>query len=205
MAAIKKRISTLVDKQLPDFISAEYPKFSAFLQKYYEQLELQGQPLDIIQNLTKYADIDFYEKQLLSEYTVSTSNISTTATQIFVDNTDSFPETFGYVLIDDEIIFYASKTANSFVDCVRNVSGTTKLGDLYNSSVYKQGDYGNGVEHLSGVEVYNISNLFLYAFVKNYESQYLASFPEESLKPEVDKRTLIKNIKQFYRAKGTDQ
>ena len=205
MAAIKKRISTLVDKQLPDFISAEYPKFSAFVQKYYEQLELQGQPLDIIQNLTKYADIDFYEKQLLSEYTVSTSNISTVATEIFVDNTDSFPETFGYVLIDDEIIFYASKTANSFVDCVRNVSGTTKLGDLYNSSIYKQGDYGNGVGHLSGVEVYNISNLFLYAFVKNYESQYLASFPEESLKPEVDKRTLIKNIKQFYRAKGTDQ
>ena len=205
MAAIKKRISTLVNKQLPDFISAEYPKFSAFLQKYYEQLELQGQPLDIIQNLTKYADIDFYEKQLLSEYTVSTSNISSTATEIFVESTESFPDTFGYALIDDEIIFYASKTQNSFVDCVRNVSGTTKLGDLYNSSVYKQGDYDNGVEHLSGVEVYNISNLFLYAFVKNYESQYLASFPEESLKPEVDKRTLIKNIKQFYRAKGTDQ
>ena len=205
MAAIKKRISTLVDKQLPDFISAEYPKFSAFLQKYYEQLELQGQPLDIIQNLTKYTDIDFYEKQLLSEYTVSTANISETATEIFVENTDSFPDTYGYVLIDDEIIFYASKTSNSFVGCVRNVSGTTKLGDLYNSSVYKEGDYGNGVIHLSGTEVYNVSNLFLYAFVKNYETQYLASFPEESLKPEVDKRTLIKNIKQFYRAKGTDQ
>ena len=58
---------------------------------------------------------------------------------------------------------------------------------------------------MSGATVYNISNLFLYAFVKNYETQYLASFPEESLKPEVDKRTLIKNIKQFYRAKGTDQ
>jgi len=205
MAAIKKRISTLVNKQLPDFISAEYPKFSAFLQKYYEQLELQGQPLDIIQNLTKYTDIDFYEKQLLSEYTVCTANISAVATEIFVENTESFPESFGYVLIDDEVIFYESKTSTSFVDCKRNVSGTTKLGDLYNSSVFKQGDYGNGETHLSGAQVFNISNLFLYAFVKNYETQYLASFPEESLKAEVDKRTLIKNIKQFYRAKGTDQ
>ena len=205
MAAIKKRISTLVNKQLPDFISAEYPKFSAFLQKYYEQLELQGQPLDIIQNLTKYTDIDFYEKQLLSEFTVCTTNISAVATEIFVENTESFPESFGYVLIDDEVIFYESKTATSFVDCKRNVSGTTKLGDLYNSSVFKEGDYGNGETHLSGAQVFNISNLFLYAFVKNYETQYLASFPEESLKAEVDKRTLIKNIKQFYRAKGTDQ
>jgi len=205
MAAIKKRISTLVNKQLPDFISAEYPKFSAFLQKYYEQLELQGQPLDIIQNLTKYTDIDFYEKQLLSEFTTASSNINATATEIFVENTDSFPDTFGYILIDDEVIFYESKTTTSFVDCKRNVSGTTKLGDLYNSSVFKEGDYGNGENHLSGTQVFNISNLFLYAFVKNYETQYLASFPEESLKPEVDKRTLIKNIKQFYRAKGTDQ
>ena len=69
MAAIKKRISALVNKQLPDFITAEYPKFSAFLQKYYEQLELRGQPLDIIQNLTQYSDIDTYEKGLLSEFT----------------------------------------------------------------------------------------------------------------------------------------
>jgi hypothetical protein len=205
MAAIKKRISALVNKQLPDFISAEYPKFSAFLQKYYEQLELRGQPLDIIQNLTQYTDIDFYEKSLLSEFTECTANIAAGDTVITLENTDSFPETNGYVLIDDEVIFYGSKTATTLVNCVRNVSGTTKLGDLYNASRWTTGNYGNGVEHLSGATVYNISNLFLYAFVKNYETQYLASFPEESLKPEVDKRTLIKNIKQFYRAKGTEQ
>jgi len=205
MAAIKKRISALVNKQLPDFISAEYPKFSAFLQKYYEQLELRGQPLDIIQNLTQYSDIDTYEKGLLSEFTTCTANIAAGDTTINIEVSDSFPETNGYVLIDDEVIFYETKTDTTLENCIRNVSGTTKLGDLYHESTWKQGDYGNGEEHLSGATVYNISNLFLYAFVKNYETQYLASFPEESLKPEVDKRTLIKNIKQFYRAKGTDQ
>jgi len=205
MAAIKKRISALVNKQLPDFISAEYPKFSAFLQKYYEQLELRGQPLDIIQNLTQYSDIDTYEKGLLSEFTTCTANIAAGDTTINIEVSDSFPETNGYVLIDDEVIFYETKTDTTLENCIRNVSGTTKLGDLYHESTWKQGNYGNGEEHLSGATVYNISNLFLYAFVKNYETQYLASFPEESLKPEVDKRTLIKNIKQFYRAKGTDQ
>ncbi len=205
MAAIKRRISALVDKQLPDFISAEYPKFSAFLQKYYEQLELRGQPLDIIQNLTQYSDIDTYEKGLLSEFTLCTANVSANDTTIAIAVSDSFPKNNGYVLIDDEVIFYESKTDTTLENCIRNVSGTTKLGDLYHESTWTQGDYGNGEEHLSGATAYNISNLFLYAFVKNYETQYLASFPEESLKPEVDKRTLIKNIKQFYRAKGTDQ
>ena len=205
MAAIKKRISALVNKQLPDFITAEYPKFSAFLQKYYEQLELRGQPLDIIQNLTQYTDIDTYEKGLLSEFTTCTANIAANDTTIQIAVSESFPETNGYVLIDDEVIFYETKTDTTLENCIRNVSGTTKLGDLYNESTWTQGDYGNGADHLSGATVYNISNLFLYAFVKNYETQYLASFPEESLKPEVDKRTLIKNIKQFYRAKGTDQ
>jgi hypothetical protein len=208
MQTIKKKISTLVDKQLPEFISSEYPKFATFVKKYYEQLELVGQPLDIIQNLTKYNDIDTYEKGILSEFTTLSNNITAAATTINVADTYSFPETNGYALIDDEIIFYASKTPTSFVNCKRNLSGTTKLGDLYTKSTYKTVEFTNlttGVEHLEGSSVSNVSNLFLYAFVKNFETQYLASFPEESLKPEVDKRTLIKNIKQFYRAKGTDQ
>ena len=208
MAAIQKKISKLVDNQLPEFISTDYPKFSAFLQKYYEQLELPGQPLDIITNLTKYGDIDTYEKSVLSEFTSVTSNIDASDDVIYLENTDSFPDESGYVLIGEEIIFYASKTNNSITGCVRNVSGTTKLGDLYNKSTYKKVssvDFGNGVSHLSGILAYNISNLFLYAFVKNFEKQYLASFPEESLKEEIDRRTLLKNIKSFYRAKGTEQ
>lgn len=208
MAAIQKKISKLVDNQLPEFISSDYPKFSAFLQKYYEQLELPGQPLDIITNLTKYGDIDNYERSILSEFTTVTSNIDASDDVIYLENTDSFPDENGYVLIEEEIVFYASKTNNSINGCVRNVSGTTKLGDLYNKSTFKKvtpEEFGNGVSHLNGVEAYNVSNLFLYAFVKNFEKQYLASFPEESLKQEIDRVTLLKNIKSFYRAKGTEQ
>ena len=56
------RISTLVENQLPEFISTEYENFSKIVEKYYEQLEVRGQPVDVIQNITKYRDIDFYEK-----------------------------------------------------------------------------------------------------------------------------------------------
>lgn len=206
MATKVTSLSALIDNQLPDFIVSEYPKFSAFMQKYYEQLELPGQPVDLISNLTKYRDVDTYTYDLLKQQTVLTQNITGTSSTINVENTSSFPDINGYVLIDDEVIFYKTKTSTSFVDCYRNISSTTKLGDLYNPLRFKNVDTnaGTGVQHLNGTSIFNISHLFLYSLIKNFESEYLSSFPEASLKSTVDKSLLIKNIKKFYASKGTE-
>ena len=203
-----KTLSALIERQLPEFISAEYPLFVKFLQKYYEQLENVGQPLDIINNLSHYGDIDNYENKILNESTTLTFALTETAQTISVLDTSSFPNENGYILIDEECIFYKTKTATSFQNCYRNISATTQLGDIYNSSTVKNvpaSESGQGTLHINSSKVINISNLFLYAFVKNFETQYLSSFPEESLKPSVDKKTLIKNIKNFYQSKGTEQ
>lgn len=208
MEGKSRPLSTLVEQQIPQFISDEYPMFVEFVRKYYEQLEVKGQPLDIVNNFSDYIDIDTYDKEIFKGHTLLSSNLSSSDSVIQVEDTASFPESNGYILIDDEAIFYRSKTPTSFVDCYRNVSATTKLGDLYHYPEVKRVNYkdlGTGVNHSANSRVLNISNLFLYAFVKNFETQYLSSFPEESLKEEVDKKILIKNIKQFYRAKGTDQ
>ena len=74
------------------------------------------------------------------------------------------------------------------------------MGDLYSASDFKALRLSS---HGVGATVYNVSNLFLYALVKNFESQYLGSFPEKYLNGEIDKRTLIKNIQKFYKTKGT--
>ena len=219
MAGKVRSFSTLVENQLPEFISTDYPNFVKFVEKYYEQLETPGQPLDIINHITKYQDIDTYEKKLLQENSslvsiVETKNGSNVITEVVVNvaNGESFPEKNGYIMIGDEVIFYEYRENNALRNCYRNVSATTKLGDLYNSSEYKNvpyvevgrgssGQTVSGPVYLAGTLVYNISNLFLYAFVRNFETQYLESFPEENLKPTVDKKTLIKNIKYFYQAK----
>jgi len=201
MPAVKtKRISTLIESQLPQFISTEYELFSKFVQKYYEAQEVQGGTLDVINNLQKYADIDYYEKNILKQNDVLVTSITDSDTTIVVEDAQSFPEKNGYVRIDNEIIFYATRTDTELQECSRGVSGNTTLGDLYNSSNFTSTE---AAAHNAGQKVYNVSNLFLYALVKNFERQYLGSFPEKYLKGEVDKRTLIKNISKFYKAKGT--
>ena len=199
--AVKKAISTLIESQLPEFITSEYELFSKFVTKYYEQQELQGQPLDVISNLQTYADIDYYEKNLLKQKTTLTGNVTDSVTSITVADATSFPEENGYFKIDDEICFYKTRTNTTFEDVSRGVSGNTKLGDLYGSSNFVS---TVAAAHSGGSEVQNISNLFLYALIKSFEAQYLGAFPEKYLKGEVDKRTLIKNIRKFYKAKGTD-
>ena len=201
MAAVKtKRISTLIESQLPEFIASEYELFSKFVQKYYEAQEVQGGALDIINNIQKYTDIDFYEKKLLKQNDILSVTVSATDTTITVNDASSFPEKNGYIRINDEIIFYTSRTSTQFLDCSRGVSGNTTLGDLYSTSNFSSTEASS---HQSGETVFNVSNLFLYAFVRNFESQYLSSFPEKYLKGEIDKRTLIKNIQKFYKSKGT--
>ena len=201
MPAVKtKRISTLIETQLPAFIADEYELFGKFVQKYYEAQEVQGGTLDIISNIQKYADIDFYEKNILKQNDSLTVDITNSDTTITVTDAQSFPKKNGYIRIDDEIIFYATRTDTEFRECSRGISGNTSLGDLYEASNFTSTD---AASHNAGAKVLNVSNLFLYALVKNFEKQYLGSFPEKYLRGEVDKRTLIKNISKFYKAKGT--
>ena len=202
MVAVKtKRISTLIETQLPEFISTEYELFSKFVTKYYEAQEVQGGTLDVITNIQKYADIDYYEQNLLKQHDSLDTSITSTDTTIILQDATSFPAQNGYVKIDDEIILYATRTDTTLEGCTRGVSGNTKIGDLYSESNFVS---TTAAPHAAGQKVYNISNLFLYAFVKNFEKQYLGSFPEKYLRGNVDKRTLIKNIQKFYKAKGTD-
>ena len=83
MPSVKtKRISTLIETQLPEFITSEYELFSKFIQKYYEAQEVQGGTLDIINNIQKYADIDYYEKNILRQFDSLVTSISSSDTTL---------------------------------------------------------------------------------------------------------------------------
>tara|TARA_B100000214_G_scaffold20291_1_gene13552 strand:+ start:2465 stop:11026 length:8562 start_codon:yes stop_codon:yes gene_type:complete len=196
-----KKTSLLIENQLAGFIGEEYELFGKFIQKYYEQLELQGQPLDIANHLATYRDIDFYEKSILKQSVPLTQFAQATDVSLTVGDTSAFPDS-GYLHVDDEICFYKSKSATQFLEVSRGVSGNTELGDLYKESTFVT---TNAADHQISAKVHNISNLFLFALVKSFESQYLPDFPTAFLNDTVDQRNLIKNIADFYKSKGTAQ
>lgn len=196
------KLSNLVKKQLPEFITTHYDSFSTFLEKYYEGLEVHGQPLDILFNLTKYYDINYYSTNLLERGSTLVQPLSISSNTIVLEDASGFPEEYGYLKIGTEICFYTQRDGNILTGVFRGVSGTTKLGDLYNLSKYESSDAKN---HNVGDFVQNISNLFLFAIVKSFESQYLSSIPKNYLTDRIDKRTLIKNITDFYRSKGSEK
>ena len=115
MQRTANQISFLVESQLPDFINEEYELFGKFVQKYYEQLELQGQPLDIINNIQTYRDIDFYEKNILKQSTSLVGFVQKTDSTITVTDATSFPKNGGYIKINDEICFYKQRTDSQFL------------------------------------------------------------------------------------------
>ena len=136
MPKTANRISFLIDSQLPDFINEEYELFGKFIQKYYEQLEIQGQPYDIVSNLDTYRDIDFYEQNILRQHDTLDVAITNSSDTIVLQDATSFPKQGGYVKIDDEIIFNQTRTETTLQNCSRGVSGNTTLGDLYRTSTF---------------------------------------------------------------------
>ncbi len=65
--------STLVEKQLPEFVREEYPKFVNFLEKYYQWLQTNNQILKAVQSFSDSKDIDlasdFYLNIIKTELT----------------------------------------------------------------------------------------------------------------------------------------
>ena len=198
----KRKISNLIETQLPRFINDEYENFGKFLRSYYEQLEVQGQPLDVINNLDKYLDIGTFSKEVLKDQNVLAANITATDTEITLEDGRSFPKRGGYVRIDQEICFYTERSGNVLKGVTRGVSGNMTLGNLYEESNFVSTE---SADHYLGAPVYNVSNLFLYAIVRSFELQYLDGFPEKYLSAAADKRTLIKHVGDFYKSKGSEK
>ena len=66
--AFHERISVKVEGQLPQFVKEDHATFVAFMEAYYEYMEQQGKPYEIIGNLNNYADIDKTTDEFLNYF-----------------------------------------------------------------------------------------------------------------------------------------
>jgi len=196
------KISSVVNNQLPDYVRGNFPLAGEFLQQYYTAIENQGSTLDILQNIDKYIKID--ELTNLVDSTTLSDNVGITNSTINVKSTTGFPNTYGLIQIDNEIITYTGITTNSFTGCARGFSGITSYRNVNKPDELVFSESGISL-HSSGAVVNNLSIRFLQEFFKKVKKQITPGFEERALSDDIDKRLFIKQSKDFYSSKGTDQ
>jgi hypothetical protein len=138
------------------------------------------------------------------------NDISSFDNTIFVDvsltstGTNGFPEKYGLLKINDEVITYTGKTFNSFTGCIRGFSGISsyKSQNQPDQLVFSKSE---SADHSSGSTITNLSSLFLKEFLLKIKYQLTPGFENRTLTKDLNNSLFIKQSKDFYRSKGTDE
>ena len=198
------KVQQIIQSQLPDFILDESPNAVEFLKQYYISQEYQSGPIDIAENLDQYLKLDNLTPEVVVDSTYTTAGISSTNTIITVSTTKGFPQNYGLLKIDDEIITYTGSTANTFTGCIRGFSGITSYhADLNQEELVFSGS--TSASHGSNSSVQNLSSLFLKEFYKKLKFTLTPGLEGIDFVSNLDVRNFIKEAISFYQAKGTDE
>ena len=204
MTDIKRvKISHLIESQIPEFLNQESPLFKSFLEQYYESQEHQSGMTDLASNLAEYRKIGAFNDETLIASTTLTGSVFAGDTVITVSSTDGWPDTYGLLKIDNEIITYTGKTTNRFFGCARGFSGIDQI------SKEDAAEFANFAQtqsevHTVGATVINLSNLFLQEFFTKFKTEFLPGFENRSFTTGTSITNVLTRAKDFYMAKGTD-
>ena len=201
MSEKRVQLNQIVKSQLPAYVRESFPLIGEFLSKYYIAQEHQGAPIDLISNIDDY--IKLSECGNVIKSTTLTKRITSANSTITVSNTQGFPERYGLIKIDDEIITYETKTNIAFQNCKRGFSGISSFENNSDSeNLVFTSSLGQNHEKSSVVE--NLSVLFLEQFLKKAKNQFLYGF-QKDLDAKLNQSQFIKQSKDFYSTRGTDE
>ena len=151
------KIQSVVENQLPIFLGAELEGAGDFLKTYYKSQEYQGAPVNILENIDQYTKVGTYSS--IVGFTTVTSSINFEDTTINVGDTSGWPEKYGLLKINNEIISYTGKTQTTFTGCIRGFSGITSYHSI-NGPDELIFEVTESEEHVAGDSVVNLSSLF---------------------------------------------
>jgi hypothetical protein len=198
------KVQQVIENQLPDFILDESPNTAEFLKQYYISQEYQGGVIDIAENLDQYLKLDNLTPEVIVGSTELSTNILSSSGIVTVTSTKGFPQTYGLLKIDDEIITYTGITTNTFTGCVRGFSGVT---NYHSNSNQEELVFSESVSafHSGGSSVQNLSSLFLKEFYKKIKYTFTPGLEEVDFVSNLNVGNFIKEARSFYQAKGTDE
>ena len=200
----KVKIHEIVQSQIPEYIDADNPLFGDFLKQYYISQEFQGGLTDIADNLVDYKSLNYLNTKNLIGFTSLSSYTNGGQTTIYVDSTDGWPSQYGLLKIDDEIITYTGIGSTSFIGCTRGFSGIENNQKTNAPEFLTFTKSGVGT-HADGSRVKNLSNTFLNTFLKKLKGLILPGFEERYLTGKLNQSNFIRQAKDFYKSKGTQE
>ena len=201
MTEKRVQFNQIVKSQLPQYVQEDYPLLGEFLSQYYQGQEYKGGPLDLINNIDDYIKLNECANNIKS--TKLTSRLLEDESTIAVENTEGFPDHYGLLKINDEIITYKSKTSVSFVECARGFSGITSFTNSDNPEDLIFSTSKRAI-HEDDTVVENLSILFLEKFLEKVKKQFLYGF-QTNLHSDLNENLFIKQAKDFYSTRGTDE
>ena len=217
MSDKKVKISNILGSQIPDFIQADNPLFKEFLSQYYESEEREygstylSDHISSLKNIKNVADISIVEEQTIAAPGSTTPSSPVTLTsQIFafddvinVNQTTGFPEKYGLLKIDNEIITYKGKTETSFTGCIRGFSGISEISTVDNPEFLTFSDTNASV-HSADSLVVNLSFVFVTEFYKKYRYNFLPGLEGRDFSYGLNVENILSRARDFYSSKGTD-
>ena len=209
----KRKLSSLVKQQVPQYVLEDHPKFTEFLSSYFLFMESAELNLDTI------TDID----QILLE----TEGVADS--YVLLDQTNKNGLDAGNKVVDEQNTFGGSFQKNETItgstsgatstvlaeDTLANdrlfisannawITGETITGSTSGATA-KVGKYrANPVENLQQLLNYSDPDHTISDFLTQMKEEFLNTIPTDT-HDSVDTRKLIKNIKSLYRVKGTSK
>ena len=208
MSNNRVQLNSVVSSQLPQYVQEDYPLVSSFLKQYYLGQEYQSGPVDLIQNIDEYIKLDTTTN--LVESVVLKDDIDFYTKTINVDPVESptgtvgFPDSYGLLKIGNEIITYRDKTQFSFTGCRRGFVGISSYKSGVNNAelVFEESESD---DHNAGSKIENLSILFLKEFLLKTKNQLIHGLENRTLDEDLNQNIFLKQSKDFYLSKGTDQ
>ena len=200
----KVKIQDVISNQLPNYIRDESPKTIDFLKQYYISQEYQSGVTDLSDNLSKYLDFNSLTPEVIVDSSTTVGVTTIGDETISVTSTKGFPNEYGLLKIDDEIITYTGITTNAFTGCVRGFSGITS----YHSDTNKEDlvfSSSSASEHEGSSAVQNLSSLFLKEFYRKFKTTFLPGLEETNFQSKLDVGTFIGEARSLYQTKGTEE
>ena len=197
---LQTKVSSLIDGQLPDFIQADHTIFSRFLKHYYQYLEAGELRLTV--------NID----NLLLELTAASNVLDVDGNKIVLESSDGkftggetitggTSKATATVLVDD----LDASTPRLFITSQqRFITGETITGGTSGAAGTVTKYRANPVQNIQQLLDYADVDNTIYDFLDNFRDEFMNAIPL-TLATGLDKRNLIKNIRELYRAKGTSE